>query len=438
MWSVDDAVERPRLLTMAGPLIGRAGELETVLHLLADPAVRVVVLTGPSGVGKTRLALAALDAAPVDARVLVPLSSIPDGDVMGDAIAAEVALPGVAIRRPADALWQSFGGHPVLLLLDNLEQVVGAAETLLDLLESDPEVTVLATSLREVGVPGERLVRLVPLEVPQTFCRAGRPDRPGRPHPAGRTGRPGAGDVPRAGHGEGRRRPPRGLGPRGGGAHLPQRRGPAAGHPAGGGARGVAAPPAHRRPARGRRWPDPARAVGDRRARATPQPARRPHLDHRPAATGGGRPARGAVRVRGARHPRGHRGRRAGRRPAARPPLHPARRLARRGRRHRARGAAVLPAPHGACLRGRPAGHERGPGAGAATPRPADPGPVPRRAPPAAPRGRRRPGDAGPGPAQRVGRRGPRAGPGRGRRHRRPRCDGHGRRPRRGAAGAAR
>ena len=167
-------------------------------------------------------------------------SSIPDGDVMGDAIAAEVALPGVAIRRPADALWQSFGGHPVLLLLDNLEQVVGAAETLLDLLESYPEVTVLATSLREVGVPGERLVRLAPLEVPR-LPAGGRPGRPDRPPPAGRTGRPGAGDVPRAGHGEGRRRPPRGLGPRGGGAHLPQRRGPAAGHPAGGGARGVAA-----------------------------------------------------------------------------------------------------------------------------------------------------------------------------------------------------
>ena len=47
---------------MAGPLIGRADELETVLALIADPAVRAVVLAGPSGVGKTTLALAALDA----------------------------------------------------------------------------------------------------------------------------------------------------------------------------------------------------------------------------------------------------------------------------------------------------------------------------------------------------------------------------------------
>src|SRR4051794_37116455 len=165
MWSVADEAERPGLLTMTGPLIGRDREVGQAMGLLADPAVRVVVVTGPTGVGKTRLALAALASLPVEARIFVALSAITEGQVMADAIAAHVGEQGATAQRPAEALWQTYAGSPVTLLLDNLEQVRGAADVVVDLLEGYPAATVVATSLREVGVPGERLIRLGPLSL---------------------------------------------------------------------------------------------------------------------------------------------------------------------------------------------------------------------------------------------------------------------------------
>ncbi|HET7822533.1 MAG TPA: LuxR C-terminal-related transcriptional regulator [Ornithinibacter sp.] len=150
---------------MAGPLIGRADELQAVLALLADPGVRAVVLAGPSGVGKTKLALAGVDAWELGHRLVVPLSSVREGEVMADAVVAALGASVAFGERPAQALWRSFAGEPVLLLLDNLEQVDGAAEVVLALLEGYPAARVLATSLGELGVPGERVVRLGPLPV---------------------------------------------------------------------------------------------------------------------------------------------------------------------------------------------------------------------------------------------------------------------------------
>ena len=176
MRSVEVERERPGLLTMSGPLFGRDTELAVVLGLLGDPAVRTVVLAGPSGVGKTKLALAACDASPYPLAVVVQLSAVREGDVMADAVVLRIGASEALSERPADALWRAYGGDPVLLVLDNLEQVHGAADVVLELLEGYPAVTVLATSLGDVGVPGERLVRLGPLPVPADGSGNGAPD----------------------------------------------------------------------------------------------------------------------------------------------------------------------------------------------------------------------------------------------------------------------
>jgi predicted ATPase/DNA-binding CsgD family transcriptional regulator len=151
---------------MAGSLVGRDEELATVVRLLTDPTVRIVVLTGPSGVGKTRLAVVACQSAVVEARVVVPLSAVQDGQVMADAVVAATGAEPAFSERPADALWRRHSGDPVLLLLDNLEQVHGAAAVVTDLLEDYPAATVLATCVRALGVAGEHVVKLGPLRVP--------------------------------------------------------------------------------------------------------------------------------------------------------------------------------------------------------------------------------------------------------------------------------
>jgi predicted ATPase/DNA-binding CsgD family transcriptional regulator len=163
---VDGTRERPALLTMAGRLVGRADELDVVLDRLADPDVRTVMLTGPSGVGKTRLALAACAASRVERRVFVPLSGVQESEVMADAIVAAVGAEAALSERPADALWRHHAGAPVLVLLDNLEQVDDAASVISELLDDYPGVIVLATSLRAVGLPGLQTIRLGPLRVP--------------------------------------------------------------------------------------------------------------------------------------------------------------------------------------------------------------------------------------------------------------------------------
>ena len=146
-----------------GTLVGRAAEIATLVSLVARPEIRVVTVTGPSGVGKTRLVQELVARVQEPARVLVPLASVADPQVMGDAIAHAVSGRATGARRPANALWRAFAGEPVLLLLDNLEQIPGAGAALLALQEEYPGATVLGTSLRPLGMQGEQVLRLRPL-----------------------------------------------------------------------------------------------------------------------------------------------------------------------------------------------------------------------------------------------------------------------------------
>ena len=141
------------------PLIGRTREVATLATVLRRTDVRLVTLTGPGGVGKTRLALAAAtdaaDAFP-DGVWFVPLAPIRDPDLVVTTIAQVIGIRDAGDTLLLDRLAASLHGGQTLLLLDNFEQVVEAAAMVTDLLSRCPQLTVLVTSRVRLRLSGER------------------------------------------------------------------------------------------------------------------------------------------------------------------------------------------------------------------------------------------------------------------------------------------
>lgn len=154
--------------TPAGPLVGRDQDLAELLRLLDSQPVLTV--TGPGGVGKTRLTLQA--AAEHSERtgtesVAVRLAAVTDGGRVPEAVAAALGLRLVGAARPGSVAGM-LTGRAVLLVLDNCEHVVDAVRDLaVALQEVAPTVRLLATSRVTLHVPGEFVVRLQPLALPR-------------------------------------------------------------------------------------------------------------------------------------------------------------------------------------------------------------------------------------------------------------------------------
>jgi predicted ATPase len=161
---------RPRSLPLASTsLIGREQDIAEVSRLLAEPEVRLVTLTGPGGVGKTRLAIAVgerLDDRYPQGTVFVPLASVAEPELVLPRVAAAVGATIEGVRPPVDVLAERFAETPVLLVLDNLEQVVGVAPDLDQLLARCPGLDILATSRTVLRLRAEREYPVGPLTVP--------------------------------------------------------------------------------------------------------------------------------------------------------------------------------------------------------------------------------------------------------------------------------
>jgi predicted ATPase len=157
------------LPTPATTFIGRDQELTSVKALLGRSDVRMVSLTGVGGVGKTRIAQkVAVDVAPLfrDGVWFVDLAPLRDASLVGSTIARTLRVQEANDQPLLDRLRAYLGTRNALLVLDNFEHVLPAANLVADLLATCPSLRILATSRATLRLAGEREFRVPPLTLP--------------------------------------------------------------------------------------------------------------------------------------------------------------------------------------------------------------------------------------------------------------------------------
>ena len=156
------SLPRPRT-----PLIGRDVELAELAALVTDAEVRLLTLTGPGGTGKTRLSVSVANEVAggfPDGIYFVPLAAATTAEAMWATLADQLSVSDDAAPERVIAALEH---RRALLVLDNLEQLVGAAHVVKDLLDGVPALTVVATSRGALHVSGEHEHVVPPLTVPE-------------------------------------------------------------------------------------------------------------------------------------------------------------------------------------------------------------------------------------------------------------------------------
>ncbi len=150
-------------------LIGRERELAFAQQILADPRSRLLTLTGPGGVGKTRLSLEIAHAMAdsfSDGVAFVSLAPVNDPTLVVASIAAALGLREDSSSSLIERLKNALRDRHRLLVLDNFEQVIAAAPLVVELLSAAPQVRVIVSSRAPLRVRGERELPLAPLGLP--------------------------------------------------------------------------------------------------------------------------------------------------------------------------------------------------------------------------------------------------------------------------------
>ncbi|MBN1666511.1 MAG: tetratricopeptide repeat protein [Anaerolineales bacterium] len=156
----------------ATPFFGRETELAELANLFEQPACRLITLTGPGGIGKTRLALQAASqkVALADLQaVFVPLADLQTPAQILPAILNSLGITPIAMPEPLTQLSAYLGVHPVLLILDNFEHLMEGTALLQQILETVPQARMLVTSRQRLNLQGEWVFPLDGLEAPQAI-----------------------------------------------------------------------------------------------------------------------------------------------------------------------------------------------------------------------------------------------------------------------------
>ncbi|CAN5345216.1 BTAD domain-containing putative transcriptional regulator [soil metagenome] len=174
--SADRSAPHAGALTVArpdGPLVGRRQDRDEITRLLSEHAI--VTLTGPGGVGKTRLALEVVSGPATDPDeaawhqhvVLVDLAAVERPDRVCQAVSSTLALRTTGPVQPDDVA-SALAERQLLIVLDNCEHVREACRDIIAAVRRfAPGVRFLATSRVTLHTPGEHVVRLQPLPVPR-------------------------------------------------------------------------------------------------------------------------------------------------------------------------------------------------------------------------------------------------------------------------------
>jgi predicted ATPase len=175
---VEAPPERPVAAMLPSPtssFVGRQKESAELRRLLGRRDVRLVTLSGPGGVGKTRLSLEVgrqLESAFADGVFFISLAATSDPSLVLASIEQQLGVRQQGGRKPMQRLVDHLREKRALLILDNFEQIVAAAPDVAALLAACPGLTLLVTSRTSLRISGERELLVQPLDLPSDLHAA--------------------------------------------------------------------------------------------------------------------------------------------------------------------------------------------------------------------------------------------------------------------------